>query len=161
MMRLASTLLVVGAVGIATATGVAVSAQPSGNDSQYPGVGDLMNALVQPRHAKLGFAGEEQNWPLADYAAFELQQSFQNIGKLRPTFHGLSLPDMFKEMVGGPLKAVNAAIRAKDALQFAKAYASLTAGCNTCHEALNHPFVVIKAPDHSEFSNQDFRPRRR
>lgn len=159
-MRLASTLLLAAAVGIASATGVTVSAQPANNASPYPGVGDLMNALIQPRHAKLGLAGEQQNWPLAAYAAFELQQSFHNIGKLRPTFYGLSLPDMFDEMVGGPLKAVTAAIKVKNEQQFAKAYASLTAGCNKCHEALRHPFVVIKAPDHSEFPNQDFAPRK-
>jgi len=33
-------------------------------------VGDLMTALVQPRHIKLGLAGREQNWP---YAAYELE----------------------------------------------------------------------------------------
>lgn len=30
-----------------------------------PSFGDLMNTLVQPRHAKLGLIGKEQNWTLA------------------------------------------------------------------------------------------------
>ena len=32
-------------------------------------------------------------------------------------------------------------------------------GCNSCHEALNHAYVVIKAPDQAFFANQDFRSR--
>ena len=31
-------------------------------------------------------------------------------------------------------------------------------GCNACHGALFHPFVVIKAPDASAFPNQKFAP---
>jgi hypothetical protein len=34
----------------------------------------------------------------------------------------------------------------------------LTEGCNSCHAALNHEFIVIKEPDRSLFGNQDFRP---
>ena len=30
-----------------------------------PGFADLMNTLVQPRHAKLGLSAREQNWALA------------------------------------------------------------------------------------------------
>ncbi len=29
-------------------------------------MGDMMNTLVQPRHAKLGIAGHAGNWPLAE-----------------------------------------------------------------------------------------------
>jgi hypothetical protein len=28
-------------------------------------MGDMMNTLVEPRHAKLGLAGRAENWPLA------------------------------------------------------------------------------------------------
>ena len=40
--------------------------------------------------------------------------------------------------------------------KFAAAYDQLTQGCNACHGSLDHPFVVIKAPDASAFPNQDF-----
>ena len=31
----------------------------------HPGLGELMTAFVQPRHIKLGLAGNEQNWRYA------------------------------------------------------------------------------------------------
>jgi hypothetical protein len=128
-----------------------------GDGNAYPGVGDLMNALIQPRHAKLGLAGAEKNWPLAAYVLHELRQSFDKVGTLRPTWNGLSLPYMFESTVGDPLNAIDRAINAQDPEEFKKGYARLTAACNLCHTAAQHPFIVIKVPDRSEFPNQDFR----
>jgi hypothetical protein len=125
----------------------------------YPTVGDLMNGIVQPRHAKLGLAGAAQNWPLAAHMLHALSQSFENISRVRPTWRDLSLPYMFESTVDTPLKAVGAAIDAHDPQKFKAAYARLTAACNLCHTVAQHPFIVIKVPDRSEFPNQDFRAR--
>jgi len=56
---------------------------------------------------------------------------------------------------------VAGAITAQNAAQFNTAYAELTNACNLCHEALEHPFLLIKVPDASAaaaFPDQDFRP---
>jgi hypothetical protein len=155
-MRWSSTALGASAFVLSAAL---VAAQPAKGPS-YPGVGDLMNTLIQPRHAKLGLAGREQNWPLAAYAIHELKLSFDNIGKLQKNWRGLSLPDMFDSTVGEPLHGVFLAIQARDAQKCAAGYERLTAACNNCHEAVNHPFIVIKAPDRSEFPNQEFAPKK-
>ena len=60
-------------------------------------------------------------------------------------------------MTGDAIKALDVAIQAGDARQFAQAYSRLTDGCNGCHTTLNHAYVVIKTPDQSAFQNQDFR----
>jgi hypothetical protein len=60
-------------------------------------------------------------------------------------------------MTGDTIKALDQAIEAGDAPHFNEAYARLTVGCNGCHAALNHAYVVIKEPDQSAFLNQDFR----
>jgi hypothetical protein len=125
-----------------------------------PGVGDFMNMMIQPRHAKLGLAGEAKNWPLAAYALKELGESFQRVSKGRPKFRNLSIPDMIESTVAEPLKALDAAVKAKDEAKFAEAYGKLTAGCNACHMAGNSGAVVIKTPDHSSFPNQEFAPKR-
>jgi hypothetical protein len=77
-------------------TAVAISVGPSAGGAQNavpapqtprpynPGMGDLMNGIVQPRHAKLGLAGREQNWELAAYALHELKQALQNVALTRP-----------------------------------------------------------------------------
>ena len=40
---------------------------------------------------------------------------------------------------------------------FNTAFADLTASCNSCHEALNHPYLVMKVPEVTGYGNQDFR----
>jgi hypothetical protein len=122
-----------------------------------PSFGDLMNTLVQPRHAKLGLIGREQNWTLAAYESHQLKDALSNIAKWRPRFRNQSVPDLMESMTGDAIKALDEAIQAGDARQFTQAYSRLTDGCNGCHTALNHAYVVIKVPDQSAFLNQDFR----
>jgi hypothetical protein len=120
------------------------------------GMGDMMNTLIQPRHAKLGLAGAVGNWPLAAYALAEIRQTFDRIVKAQPKFRGYPVADLADAALKEPLAAVDDAIKAQDQKKFAEAYEHLTQGCNACHASLDHPFVVIKAPDASAFPNQDF-----
>lgn len=123
-------------------------------------MGDMMNTLVQPRHAKLGLAGQAQNWPLAAYAIREVQQAFTAISKSIPRWRGLPVPDLVEAAVGQPIKDVASAIKEQEVEKFNAAYNELTQGCNACHTTADHPFVVIKKPDASAFPNQDFGGRR-
>jgi len=123
-------------------------------------MGDMMNTLIQPRHAKLGLAGHAQNWALAGYALVEIRQSFAGIVKAQPRFRGLPVGELVDAALSQPLDAVDAAVKQQDPKKFAAAYDQLTQGCNACHGAVDHPYVVIKAPDASAFSNQEFSPRR-
>jgi hypothetical protein len=59
-----------------------------------------------------------------------------------------------------PLATLDFAIKAGEPRQFAESYGRLTAGCNACHGTTDHSFVVIKAPDASPFSNQEFEAKR-
>ena len=122
-------------------------------------MGDMMNTLIQPRHAKLGLAGAAGNWPLAAYALAEIRQAFAGIIKAQPKFHGYPVADLVDAALKQPLAAVDDAIKAQDPKQFAAAYEQLTQGCNACHASLDHAFVVIKVPDASVFPNQDFGKR--
>jgi len=124
------------------------------------GMGDLMNTLIQPRHAKLGIAGRAENWALANYALSELRQVFERIGKAVPKFRGMPVPDLIDAALTAPLGAVEAAIRQKDPQKFAAAYDQVNQGCNACHIELDHPYVVIKTPDASAFPNQEFGAQR-
>jgi hypothetical protein len=123
-------------------------------------MGDMMNTLIQPRHTKLGLAGHAQNWALAGYALAEIRQSFTRITTAQPRFRGLPVGELVDAALSQPLDAVDAAIKQQDPKKFAAAYDQLTQGCNACHVAVDHPYVVIKAPDASAFPNQEFGPRR-
>lgn len=143
------------AVGFLVAVSAVCAQTPPGYD---PGLGDYMNTLIQPRHAKLGLAGREENWALAAYAVKELQQALNNTAKAKPKFRTLSVPDMFDATLGEPVKALEEAIKTREIARFNAAYGRLTAGCNSCHAATNMGYVVIKAPEQSSFPNQEFRP---
>jgi hypothetical protein len=119
-------------------------------------MGDMMNMLVQPRHAKLGLAGQAHNWPLAGYALIEIRQAFAGIAKALPKFRGYPVAELADAALGQPLNALQDAIKLQDPQKFAVAYDQLTQGCNACHATLFHSFVVIKVPDASAFPNQKF-----
>ncbi len=69
------------------------------------------------------------------------------------------MAELVDAALGQPVNAVEAAIKQQDAKKFAVAYDQLTQGCNACHQAVDHPFVVIKAPDASAFPDQNFNAR--
>src|SRR3984893_9144032 len=125
IMRIAR-VTVLAALSLAGACGAAfaptpATAQPAANAGPVPfvmGMGDLMNTLIQPRHAKLGLAGRAENWALANYALSELRQVFERIGKAVPKFRGMPVPDLIDAALTAPLGAVEAAIRQKDLQQF-------------------------------------------
>ena len=157
---------------IAAAAGVAAAQTVQGASPSAPATaataepapyamtfGDMMNTLIQPRHAKLGLAGRAQNWPLAEYVLVEIRRAFAAIVKTQPRFGGLPVGELVDAAVTKPINAVETAIQSRDAKAFAASYAELTAGCNACHAAADHPFIVIKAPDASAFPDQDFGPR--
>ncbi len=123
-----------------------------------PGLGDLMTMTVQPRHTKLGLAGQEKNWPYAAYELHELEESFERAARVWPTYRTTNIIELMAATTREPMEAVSAAIKAADAGKFAEAYGRLTATCNACHEATGRGVVVIQAPKASSFPDQDFRP---
>jgi len=125
-----------------------------------PQMSALMNMLIQPRHAKLGLAGNAENWPLASYALKELRQGFAVAARAVPRWKGLPVPDLFEAAVSQPITTLDAAIKLKFKRQFDEGFEKLTAGCNACHGTTDNGFIVIKAPDASVFPNQDFAPKK-
>jgi hypothetical protein len=155
-------LLLAGAVtGLPQSALPQTAAPPDGATMPYTmTMGDMMNTLVQPRHAKLGLAGRAQNWALARYALVEIRQAFAGIVKAQPRLRGMPVAELADAALKEPLNALDAAIEAHDVQKFAAAYDQLTQGCNACHASVDHAFVVIKPPDASAFPNQDFNPQR-
>lgn len=114
------------------------------------GLGEIMT-LQQLRHIKLWFAGHGGNWALADYEIGELNEGFEYVDKL---IGG----DTVEKMVGAPLKELQKAVDGKNSAAFARAYDRLSAGCNSCHHALDHAFIAIQRPTSLPYSDQSFAP---
>lgn len=121
-----------------------------------PQLGALMGIVISPRHAKLGLAGKEENWPLAAYYLRELRQGFFVTAKAVPRWKGLPVPDLFDASIHDPVQQIDAAIRLKFKKQFDEAFGKLTEACNNCHATTEHAHIVIKEPSASAYPNQDF-----
>jgi len=139
----------------------AASAQAQDAPAYHPGVGDLMTALVQPRHIKLWIARQKGNWDYAEYERKNLAEMLAKVGKNTPVYRKLDLPSLISSSTGDQLTQLQAAIKAKDGAAFDKAYASLTEGCNSCHQATGQGAVHIKVPTSPDgaFIDQDFSPQ--
>lgn len=163
-MRTRSAISFIAAALVATTIGVVAQTAPqpaqrgpaSSALNYVPGIGDMMNSLVQPRHARLWLAGHAGNWDLAVFAHRALQQALQTVGTVQPKYRNLTVPEMVESMTGEAMRDLDDAIRARDPKKFETAFNDLTDGCNSCHTALNLPFIVIKTPEASPFPNQDF-----
>jgi len=122
-------------------------------DKTYkPGFGEFMSS-IQVHHEKLWFAGQAQNWKLADFEMGEIKEALDGIREYntdRP--EAASLP-----MIYPAIDSLNSAIQQKNPLLFKSSFVLLTNTCNNCHHATKHEFNVIKIPDTPPFSNQVFK----
>ena len=140
------------AVLLAGAEAPAQTAQPD----YHPSLGDLMTMAVQPRHIKLGLAGRVRDWTYLTYEASELRNTFNRVARTVPTYRGSDMASMVAANIKVPLDQLDVAIKARDGRGFDAAYGAVTHACNTCHEGLGHPEVVIQAPRADMYPDQFF-----
>lgn len=122
-------------------------------DSYKPGFGDFMGS-IQTHHSKLWFAGQNENWDLADFEIHELEEAIEDIQKYQSHREETQLITLLT----APLDSIDKAIEEKDSESFKRNFISLTNTCNKCHIEVGFQFNVVKIPDTSPFSNQDFSP---
>ena len=115
-----------------------------------------MIGTIQPRHIGPWRAARDKDWAFAAYELGNLHGAFQRLGHAHPTEHDISFPQMIASVTEQPFGELKAAIAYKHEAAFAKAYADLTDGCNSCHQALNHGVVAIRVPSGTPASDQDF-----
>jgi len=148
--------VIAGALLLAFATLVhRAAAQQTGETAEpyEPSIAEIMTHQ-QMRHIKLWFAGRSGNWPLADYEVEQLKDGFDDLGQ---RLGG----DTVEKTVGAPLSALEKAIDAKNSAAFAAAFDRLTEGCNACHRALDHAFIVMRRPALLPYSDQLFITQKR
>lgn len=116
-----------------------------------PGLGEFMSN-IQVHHNKLWFAGQNQNWKLADFEIKEIEESLADIKEYcadRPETKAIG-------MIDPAMDSISNAIQQKNLSKFKSSFILLTTTCNACHQETNHEFNVIKIPDTPPFSNQAF-----
>jgi hypothetical protein len=127
--------------------------------ASLPGLGEIMT-LTQMRHMKLWFAGDAENWPLADYELDELEEGLADAVRFHPTHKDAPRPltELVPEFTALPIRKLRAAVANRDPASFAAAYDALTAACNGCHGATGFSFNVVTRPTANPYANQKFRP---
>jgi hypothetical protein len=116
-----------------------------------PGFGEFMSG-IQVHHAKLWFAGQNQNWELADFEINEMKEALSGIQKYctdRPERKEIT-------MIDPSIDSLSQAIQLKNPGLFNTRFKILTNTCNRCHQATNHQFNVITIPETPPFTNQKF-----
>jgi hypothetical protein len=117
-----------------------------------PGLGEFMSS-IQMHHAKLWFAGKNNNWPLANFELGEINEILDDIRKYNSDrVEVKNLP-----IIDPALDSLNYAIESKNQAGFEKSFIFLTNSCNNCHQVSKHEFNVIKIPDIPPVTNQDFK----
>ena len=161
LMTLAISVLLVStsAATAQTAPRTAASSAPiaAATPDYHPSLGDLMTMAIQPRHTKLALAGQQGNWPYAQYELSELRNAFARVARTIPIYRNIDMTAVIAGLTTEPLTAVERAIKAENVRQFNAAYAALTTACNACHLSQDHAAVVIQVPGTNPYPDQDFR----
>ncbi len=122
-----------------------------------PGLHTLMVDLGI-RHASLWFAGDAENWPLADYMVHELEELVEEIEELHPVYREVQVAALLGEMTHPAVEALEDAVEEEDRTAFAEGYDQLTAACNACHVASDRGALVIQRPTAPPLTNLRFSP---
>jgi hypothetical protein len=106
---------------------------------------------VDYQFTNLWFAGQAENWPLAD---FYLRETVSHIGwairvrPVRPTQNGpLELQPIFDTMRNFSLAEAGNAIETQDKAAFEAAYAHVIEECHACHVAAEKPYLQPHIPE--------------
>jgi hypothetical protein len=159
MVATGAALMASGSVAIAQSPpAAAASSAPAAvpQPDYHPSLGDLMTMAIQPRHTKLGLAGQGRNWPYAQYELSELRNAFARVARTIPIYRTIDMTAVIGALTTEPLNAVEQAIHARDADKFKAAYAQLTTTCNACHLSQDHAAVVIRVPATNPYPDQVF-----
>lgn len=113
----------------------------------------------------LWFAGQKQNWPLAEFYWKETRSHLAWAVRIIPkrkdnAGQEIDLVAILQSLETSPLKQLGDAIAAQDSASFEKAYRFTLEGCYACHKAADKPYLRPQIPSHPETNviNFDVKP---
>lgn len=120
-------------------------------------------ADVAYHFSNLWFAGQANNWPLAQFYANETKSHLRwavRVRPVRPLSSGgeLHLAEMLTGIEQSALKEVEDSVKAKDQPRFVTAYKTMLASCYACHVAAEKPYLRLHLPEHPPETMIEFDP---
>lgn len=122
-----------------------------------PDVGDSMREL-QPEMAKLWYAAEYKNYPLALYEIKEIKETVDTVQVLKPVVKSTDVAMALNNMVNTPVARMEKALQQHNDARFVSAYKQTLSACNACHAMTGFGFNRIIIPTAPPVSNQDWKP---
>lgn len=126
---------------------------------------DQSHAMEDVSHhfANLWFAGQKENWPLANFYWSETRSHLRWAVRIIPkrkdnAGREIDLPAILQAMENTPLKQLQDAITAKDKTAFEKTYRLTMETCYACHKAADKPFIHPQIPTQPETPIVNFDP---
>jgi hypothetical protein len=169
--------LLVAALGLAAAflggcRGVSTATAATGGTAALADIERLKTLVPSQSHSmadvgfhwsNLWFAGEQKNWPLAQFYFDEARQHIQWTIRIRPIRkdpegRDVDLPAIFQAVDSTTFAAVKIAIVRQDKAQFESAYRQALDGCYSCHKSSGKPYLRPIVPTAPAQTIIDFSP---
>lgn len=118
---------------------------------------------VAYHYANLWFAGQRENWLLADFYWSETRSHLRwamRIIPIRkdPQGREVRVADMLAGIEAAALEPLHTAIKDKDRAKFVDAYQQMMASCYACHVASGKPFLRMQIPKQPAEAMIQFEP---
>lgn len=118
---------------------------------------------VSYHFGNLWFAGQHENWPLAEFYLSEAKSHLHWAVRVIPVRkdnagNDVHLAEILEAFENGPLKQLEESITAHDKNAFKKTYRESLATCYDCHKASDKPYLRPQIPTAPESPIVNFDP---
>jgi hypothetical protein len=119
---------------------------------------------VSYHYAQLWFAGQYQNWPLAQFYSDEVRSHLRWAVRIIPKRKDaegreIDLGGILTGLETSTLKDLDQSIKDKDKAKFELAYRAQLEGCMACHKASNKPYLRLRLPQKFDEGIVEYRPQ--
>jgi len=112
-------------------------------------------ADVSYHYSNLWFAGQKENWALAQFYIDEVRAHLHWAVRVIPVRKDpkgveIKLADILSPIEAGNLEDVRKSIAAKDKAKFETSYRAMMDSCYACHVIVGKPYLRLQVPEHPE-----------
>jgi hypothetical protein len=120
-------------------------------------------ADVGSHFTNLWFAGQNENWPLAQFFLDETKSHLRWAVRIIPKRKDaegreIDLQGILTGLETSTLKDLDQSVKEKDRGKFASTYKAQLEGCMACHKASNKPYLRLRIPEKADAGILEFRP---
>ncbi len=110
---------------------------------------------MQRHSAKLGYALDARNQRLAEFYLHEVEEIVEELLEIED-HDGIQVRAAASPIVPPLVEALHQSLENADWAATSQAYSALIEGCNRCHSATEHEFIVVLEPEGPPPYNQAF-----